>query len=163
MKSIKLKTAIRRTYMKLRLAKKNINILLSIITVITLLFITTQASARSLSLSGILDHIDQLGYQNITEIEHDDGILKIKGIDKNGATYKLSIDPSSGEIISNARYTKPKLTINQIVKQLESKGYKNINEIELKRGVYKVKVKNSLGKKQKLYISTSTGTIQNND
>lgn len=114
-------------------------------------------------LSKLLDSLNQQGYHTITEVERDGNVIKIEGVHKDGVRFKFSVNQNTGAIISQKPDPMPHLTVSQVAKQLETKGYHQINEIELKPGKYEVKAIAPNGKKQKIYVDCHTGAIQNND
>lgn len=54
----------------------------------------------------------------------------------------------------------PQLTIRDIYDRVDAAGYRDIREIKISKGRYKVKATDTDGKRVKLYVNGSTGTVE---
>ncbi|MFA5664953.1 PepSY domain-containing protein [Castellaniella sp.] len=52
------------------------------------------------------------------------------------------------------------LTIANIYERMVAEGYRDIREIKLDHGQYKVKAHNAQGERVKLYVNTNTGVVE---
>ena len=48
-------------------------------------------------LSELIKIVEKAGYNNIVEVEFEDGVYEIETIDENGKEIEIKIDPLSGE------------------------------------------------------------------
>lgn len=61
--------------------------------------------------------------------------------------------------VAFANVTQPKISIQQALSTAEKAGYTNIRKIELEHGQWEVKGRDAQGKKFKVTINATTGTI----
>lgn len=118
---------------------------------------TSASDTKTPKLSDILQQLDSKGYTNIQDVEYDHGILIVEGINDNGIKFELHLDPKTGAILKQQHHLRTRLSIIDIAKQIEAKGYITIDEIEFDEGIYKVEAVNKNEEKIEMRIDPNTG------
>jgi hypothetical protein len=121
-------------------------------------FADDKVPADAISFSKLLSSLHNAGYNVVLKVEFDDGVYKANVIDPQGRQIKVSIEPTSGEVI------KPKSETNQLsmmdaVKKVENAGYHNFYKITSGHDKYEIKALDKDNKKVAIEVDTKTGKI----
>jgi uncharacterized membrane protein YkoI len=112
-----------------------------------------------LPISNVLEQLQKAGYSNVQKIEYEHGVYKVEMLNDQGYKTKLRMDATTGTILKPVTTTKNITNLQQIVKNLQNAGYRNIRKIEMEQGQYKVTAYDNQGQKIKLKVNAATGNI----
>lgn len=143
----------------------SINKMIKIAVITSSLFLTAQVSAEentmnnepSKKLSSILQELNDEGYTKIQDVELEDGVLSVEGANKEGAQFKIKLNPKTGEVIKKKVLEQPKISIIEVVKKFEADGKLSIVEVEFDEGMYKVKAISPDKKEKEFHVDPQTG------
>lgn len=149
----------------------SVNKMTKIAVIISSIFLTAQVSAEentmnnepSKKLSSILQKLSEEGYTKIQDIELEDGVLSVEGANKEGAQFKLELNPETGEITKKKVLEQPKISIIEVVKKFETDGKLTIVEVEFDEGMYKVKAMTPDKKEKEFHVDPQTGETKSEE
>ncbi|WP_133130500.1 PepSY domain-containing protein [Legionella yabuuchiae] len=144
---------------------KTFKYFINLLTIISF-FIATAVSAHTspdkneqAKLSTILKKLSDEGYTTIQDVELEDNVLTVEGVNKEGTPFKVQLDPKTGNILKQ-KQIQPKYSIIEVVKKVEGAGNLQIVEVEFDEGIYKVKALTPDQKEKELRIDPQTGDIK---
>jgi uncharacterized membrane protein YkoI len=111
----------------------------------------------------VVKNLEEADYAPITEISFDDGVWEVEAY-KGEIAYELSIDPETGEVISEHRDNgdpKPpakSLLLSTIIEAIEKAGYTHIHDLSFEHHVWEAEVRRD-GIKRELRLDPLTGEI----
>jgi uncharacterized membrane protein YkoI len=122
-----------------------------------------KTSARPIA--EIVGQLEQQGFGPFVEISFDDGYWEVE-VYRNDAPYELTVDGRSGKILSEHRDdAEPRpphdaQPLSQILRQLTSAGYTDIDEISFERRYWEVESLRN-GGKHEIHVHPTTGEVIN--
>lgn len=111
----------------------------------------------------IVRSLEEADYAPIVDVSYDDGVWEVEAY-KADIPYELSIDPVTGEIISEHRDdADPKppaksLLLSTIIEGLDKAGYSNLREISFEHRTWEAEVFRD-NMKRELRIDPATGEV----
>lgn len=111
----------------------------------------------------IVRSLEEADYAPIVEISYDDGVWEVEAY-KDDIPYELSLDPVTGEVISEHRDdADPKppaksLLLSTIIEGIEKAGYTDLDDISFEHRTWEAEVRRN-GMKRELRIDPATGEI----
>jgi uncharacterized membrane protein YkoI len=115
------------------------------------------------SLLEVVTGLEERGYGPIVEISFDDGVWEAEAY-KDDAAFELSVDPSSGEVVSEHRDDgdpKPpadSMTLPEIIGELEKAGFANLNDISFEGRSWEVEATRDTQKRE-LRVDARSGEV----
>ncbi|MCE3239315.1 MAG: hypothetical protein K0R24_2296 [Gammaproteobacteria bacterium] len=116
-------------------------------------------TAPPVSVVDVLQRLDQAGYRQIQEIEHDDGTYKVEAFGPQGQKINFEINSRNMQIPPLDKKGKSYLTMLQVARKLQGIGYTRIDQIEFDDDYYDVKAYDANNKAVKLEVNSVTGEI----
>lgn len=132
-------------------------ILLAIVLSFSLLF--ASSSFAFTRLSSIVKKLQQKGFSHIREIELKHGMYKIEGYNNHCTKFKLRIDARTGHILNRWMKKNHHISMYEVIRKVEARGYRRIQEVEFDDGSYEVKATSRYGDYVKLYVNPYNGKI----
>lgn len=126
----------------------------------------TKTAARGTLHKPLIDvvkSLEEADYAPITEISFDDGVWEVEAY-KGDIAYELSIDPETGEVISEHRDNgdpKPpakSLLLSAIIEAIEKAGYTHVHDVSFEHRIWEAEVRRE-GMKRELRLDPLTGEI----
>lgn len=111
----------------------------------------------------IVKSLEEADYAPIVDVSYDDGVWEIEAY-KGDIAYELSLDPVTGEIISEHRDdADPKpptnaLLLSTILEGIERAGYTDVHEISFEHRTWEAEVRRD-GMKREIRVDATTGEI----
>lgn len=106
----------------------------------------------------ILQSLDQAGYNQIRNIEYENGKYTVEAYGRQGQKLKFDINARSG-VIPPIQNNKPYLTMLEAARKLHQAGYIHIDEITFDDNYYEVKAYDANNNPIKLNVNSTTGEI----
>jgi uncharacterized protein YpmB len=126
--------------------------------------------ANAVDISAVIQNVQAKGYQDIREVEFDDGLYKVKAINTDRKTVNIYVDPQKNEILNiktgpkiKMKNKAPKLSILDAIKKVEATDYHTVYKINFKHHKYEVKALDKEDKKTELQVNANTGEVSKND
>lgn len=122
--------------------------------------------ANAVDISAVIQNVQAKGYQDIREVEFDDGVYKVKAVNANGKKVNIYIDPQKNEILNvktshkvKKKNNTVKLSMLDAIKKVEAAGYHAVYEIDVEHHKYEIKALDKAGKKARLQVNGNTGKV----
>jgi uncharacterized membrane protein YkoI len=124
---------------------------------------TAARGAQQKSILDVVKSLEEADYAPITEISLDDGVWEVEAY-KEDIAYELSIDPETGEVISEHRDNgdpKPpakSMLLSTIIEAIEKAGYTHVHDVSFEHRVWEAEVRRD-NMKRELRLDPLTGEI----
>ncbi|MBY0377836.1 MAG: PepSY domain-containing protein [Gammaproteobacteria bacterium] len=117
-----------------------------------------EQTTQPLPVITILQSLDQAGYNQIRNIEYDDGKYTVEVFGQQGQKLKFDINARNG-VIPPLKDHKPYLTMLEVARKLHQAGYIHIDEITFDDNYYEIKAYDASNNPIKLNVNSTTGEI----
>lgn len=125
------------------------------------LFLLPLASAQGGGPEGprqVMSLLRQAGYQNVRDIEFDDGLWEAEVRRSHGRWEEISVDPATGEIF-DMRGQRKVMPMRPLLESLERQGYGDFTDIDRDAGVWNIEATDRQGRRMQLKVSGHDGRV----
>lgn len=122
-----------------------------------------QPSPDMKPIAEIVEQLEGKGYGPFIEVSFDDGRWEVETY-KNDAPYELSVDPRTGNVLSEhrddaePRPPRDAQSLSRILHGLVNAGYTNIDDVAFERRYWEVECLRKDGKRE-IHVNPTTGEI----
>lgn len=106
----------------------------------------------------ITDTLRAAGYNEVRELEYDDGLWEAEVRRANGLWGDVSIDPANGEVFDSAS-TRPLIDMPQVLAAIEGAGYRQVHDLDRDGALWDAEAYDAQGQRVELRISGYDGRI----
>jgi uncharacterized membrane protein YkoI len=124
---------------------------------------TVAQDQKDKSIVEIVRNLEEADYAPIVDVSYDDGVWEVEAY-KADIPYELSLDPQTGEVISEHRDdadAKPpakSLLLSTIIEGIEKAGYTDLDDISFEHRTWEAEVRRN-GQKRELRVDPATGEV----
>ncbi len=118
---------------------------------------TTQ-NASTVTLSHILQTVQDNGFMSIKEVTLENNVYKIQAFDFGGQEFTFEVNAQTGEFLNKSN-DENGITTQQAVLAVEKAGYKTIESITADNNSYSIYALNSNGEGVELDVSRQNGVV----
>lgn len=106
----------------------------------------------------VMSLLRQAGYQEVRDIEFDDGLWEAEVRRSHGRWEEISVDPVTGEIF-DLRGQRKVMPMRQLLDTLERQGYRDFTDIDRDAGVWNIEATDRQGRRVELKVSGHDGRV----
>lgn len=128
----------------------------------------TAATAAQVGWQRVTQHLYNLGYRNVHDVEMDDGFWKAEARNLAGFEVELVLHPLTLEVLNDKidglgsavpGVGNPLLTAQQIYAALANAGYRHIHDLEFEGGHWEAEAVNAVGQRVDVRVDPFTGAV----
>jgi hypothetical protein len=106
----------------------------------------------------ITNTLRSAGYNEVRELEYDDGLWEAEVRRANGLWGEVSIDPTTGEVF-DAASPRPLIELPQVLAAIERAGYQQVHDVDRDGALWDADAYDAQGQRVELRLSGYDGRI----